>query len=125
MAGDQRFSGRINQVKEQTREILAQPQFNGKAITGYGASATATVLIYQFGLGDVLSAIVDDNPIRQNRYSPGFHIPIISSETLLARQPEAVLILVWRYADMIMQRNKAYQERGGRFIIPLPEPHVV
>jgi SAM-dependent methyltransferase len=120
----ERFSDRINQTKEQTRAILAQPQFSGKAIAGYGASATATVLIYQFGLGDVLNAIVDDNPIRQNRYSPGLHIPVISSETLLARQPEAVVILVWRYADMIMQRNKAYRERGGQFIIPLPQAHV-
>jgi SAM-dependent methyltransferase len=119
-----RFSDRINQTKQQTQAILAQPQFSGKAIAGYGASATATVLIYQFGMGDVLNAIVDDNPIRQNRYSPGLHIPVISSETLLARQPAAVVILVWRYADMIMQRNNAYREGGGQFIIPLPQPRV-
>lgn len=121
----ERFADRVNQTKEQTQAILSQPEFSGKALAGYGASATATVLIYQFDLGNVLRMIVDDNPIRQNRFSPGHHIPIISSETLLARQPEGVIILVWRYADMIMERNKTYQDRGGRFIIPLPQPHVV
>lgn len=121
----QRFTDRINHAKQQVQAALATPQFNGKTIAGYGASATATVLTYQFDLGPVLSMVVDDNPIRQNRYSPGHHTPIVSSQTLLERQPAGVVILVWRYAEMIMQRNAAYQQRGGQFIIPLPQLRVV
>jgi len=121
----QKLSERIEIAKVQLQSILSSNRFNGKTIAGYGASATATVLIYQFDLGNFLRFIVDDNPVRQNRYSPGHHIPIVSSQALLDQQPEAVIILAWHYADMIMERNKSYQQNGGSFLIPLPHLIIV
>jgi len=121
----QRFFDRIKHVKGQVQAALSALSFEGKTCAGYGASATATVLTYQFEIGNSLRTIIDDNPIRQNRYSPGFHIPVVSSQALLENPPDCVVILVWRFAEMIIQRNSAYQKRGGQFIIPLPEMRIV
>lgn len=116
---------RINTAKSSLKTMLSELKSSGKTIAGYGASATGTVLTYHFDLGKTMEFIVDDNPIRQGRYSPGDHIPIVPSETLLARRPDYVVILAWRFADMILTRNRDYLDAGGRFILPLPTPSLL
>ena len=115
------YSDNIDQAKNELTQALVQLQSEGKKIVGYGASATATVLIYHFNLGTVISSIIDDNPLRQNRFSPGHHLPVLSSEILYGKEaPDAVIILAWRFADMIAEKHCNYLAKGGQFIIPLP-----
>ncbi len=119
------YETRIENAKRQLLALVARLRSEGKTIAGYGASATGTVLTYHFDLGEHMRFIVDDNPLRQNRFSPGHHIPIVSSQALVDQKPDYVLILVWRFADMIIKRNQAYLDRGGHFIVPVPELRVV
>jgi SAM-dependent methyltransferase len=116
---------RINTAKCSLKTLLLGLKSSGKTIAGYGASATGTVLTYHFDLNQMMEFIVDDNPIRQGRYSPGDHIPILPSETLISHRPDYVVILAWRFADMILARNREYLETGGRFITPLPTPAIL
>jgi len=119
------WSERIETAKIRLTTFLGQLSGEGKRVAGYGASATGTVLTHHFGLGKALDFIVDDNPLRQQRYSPGDHIPIVAAAELLVRKPAYVLILAWRFADMIVARNSEYLQQGGHFIIPLPELRIV
>jgi hypothetical protein len=119
------YAAKIREAKNRVERVVADLQGRGKRIGGYGASATATVLIYHFNLGHVLRFIIDDNPARQNRFSPGYHIPIVSSEALQTERPDALIILVWRFADMIIAKQKAYLERGGQIIVPMPQLRIV
>ena len=49
---------------------------NGSNIYGYGACATSSVVISQLPGLSSLECIIDDNPLRQNLYSPHFGIPV-------------------------------------------------
>ena len=53
------------------------------------------------------------------------HIPVVSPDRIEEEKPDYLLILAWNFADEIMRQQEAHRRRGGRFIIPIPEPEVV
>ena len=73
----------------------------------------------------MIDFVVDRNTYKQGRFLPGVHVPILAPELLLERQPDYVLLLTWNFADEILQQQAEYRQRGGRFIIPVPEVRVV
>ena len=119
------FAEKINDRKSQLLNKLNKLKAQGKTIAGYGGSATTTTLLYHFGIRELIDYIVDDNPAKQHKFSPGYHIPVLAPQELYERKPDYVLILAWRYAEPIIKKHKAFIEQGGKFIVPLPELRVV
>lgn len=117
-----RFAQEINKCKYELISYLARLKDQNKSIAAYGAPAKATTLMYNFEIGpNYIDFIVDDNPIKQGMFSPGMHIPIVSSEALYNLAPDAVIIFAWNFADSIAENHSLYLERGGEFLVPLPE----
>jgi len=120
-----RFGKEIVSLKRRLQHLLRRLKENGARIAGYGAPAKATTLMYHFELGaDILDFIIDDSPLKQGLYSPGLHIPVLASSALYEKEPDYLLILAWNFADPIIEKNQAYREAGGRFIVPLPNIQV-
>ncbi len=115
-------------IEQRRRAVLAyldKARASGKMIAAYGASTTTTTLLYHFELEGRVKFIVDDNPLKQGRFSPGAHLPVLPSTELLAQKPDIVVILAWIYAEPIIKHNRPYIDAGGTFLVPLPEPRVV
>jgi hypothetical protein len=115
----------IERCKRHVLTYLDQAIADGKLVAAYGASTTTTTLLYHFELESRVKFIVDDNALKQGRFSPGAHIPVLPSSELATKKPDIVVILAWIYAEPILKRNQAYLKAGGRFLLPLPEPKVV
>ena len=116
----QAYQRRIAAVKDQLLGLVGDIRARGKSIAGYGASPTVTTLLYHFDLNDKVDFIVDDNPTKQNTFSPGKHIPVVAPQALYQREVDYVLVLAWNYAQPIMAKHQAFAKNGGRFIVPLP-----
>ena len=75
--------------------------------------------------GNTIEYIVDKSPLKQGRYTPGTHIPIVATEKLIEDQPDYVLLLAWNFADEIFEQQSEYRKQGGTFIIPVPKVEFV
>lgn len=115
----------IDKLKYDTIEFLKNAKSLGKKIAGFGASITGTTLIYHFEIGQYIDFLLDDNPAKQGKYSPGLHIPVLSMSALEEQSPEIVVLLAWRYANNFIEKNISYFEKGGKAILPIPEFKVI
>ncbi len=120
------FADRTLRLKDELRRTLSELRADGARVVGYGAPAKGNTLIGFLGLGpEELAYIVDRSPLKQGRYTPGTHIPVVAPERLLEEQPEYVVLLAWNFADEVLEQQAEYRSRGGKFIIPVPEVQIV
>jgi SAM-dependent methyltransferase len=120
------FRERVERNKRSLLEVLTSAKAEGRRIVGYGASARGNTLLNYYGIGvECLEYLVDRNALKHGLYSPGMHIQVRPAEAILEDQPDYVLIVAWNFADEIMRQQEEYRGRGGRFILPIPEPEVV
>jgi hypothetical protein len=116
---------KVDALRTKTLDFVANAKREGKSIAGFGASITGTTLIYHFGIGGYLDYLIDDNPAKQGRYSPGLHLPVLPTDVIYERKPDIVVALAWRFAQPFLDKNKAYLDAGGSCVIPVPEFKVI
>ncbi|MDP6087568.1 MAG: methyltransferase, partial [Nitrospinota bacterium] len=122
----QDFGARVEKLCSDLRALLNGLKSEGKRIAVYGASAKGSTLLNFFGIdGKVLDFVADRSTVKQGLFTPGTHLPICAPEKLLKERPDYVLLLAWNLADEIIADQREFCERGGRFIIPIPELKVV
>ena len=120
------FATRVAGLLAELRTRLGRLTCENRHVVAYGAAAKGTILLNALGLEPgTVTFVVDRNPHKQGRFVPGVRIPVRPVDALLAEQPDYVLLLAWNYADEIMEQQAEFRQRGGKFIIPLPEPRIV
>lgn len=117
------FAKEVLRNKAKLIILLVKLKVDNKRIVGYGAPAKGNTLLNYFKIGsDILDYIIDDSPLKQGLYTPGTHIPVVSSSKLKTDHPDYILILAWNFAHSIIEKLSDYRKNDGKFIIPVPKP---
>ena len=120
------FATEVLRVKRRLRAMLARLKNDGASIAAYGAAAKGSTLLNTFGIGrETLDFVADASPHKQGLYTPGSGLEVRPPSALVDAMPDYVLLLTWNFADEILEQQREYRERGGRFVVPIPQPEIV
>lgn len=125
-SGFKTFRDRVAKSKRDLYTLIAPLRAAGARIVGIGAPSRASTLINYCGLDDqIIEAVLEISTSNKlNKYMPGTRIPVLDEKLLFETQPEYAFLMSWHIADELIAnlRRKGYR---GKFIVPLPEPHIV
>jgi hypothetical protein len=122
----ERFARESERVRDELRALLERLRDEGRKVHVYGASTKGnTILQYIDASTDLIQYAADRNPEKWGSETIGTGIPIISEQESRDMRPDYYLALPWHFLDEFVEREKEFLERGGKFIVPLPEVHEV
>lgn len=120
------FSDRVNDLRRRLKGLIDTLQADGARLAGYGATAKGNTLLTTAGIGrSDLRYIVDRNPLKRGLLAPGTHIPVVDQSRIESDPVDVLVLLAWNLAEEIMDQQRQFAARGGRFLIPIPEPRLV
>lgn len=117
----------IEDSREKLLALLQQVKDEqGAPVIAYGATSKSTTVLNYCNIGpDLIEFISDTTPLKQNKFSPGMHIPIRPPEEIEKKQPSHLLLFAWNHMTEIMDNEKEYNARGGKWIVYVPEVRVI
>lgn len=102
-----RLHKKILEIRKKIQKKVRIFRRRKKTIFGFGASVGVTTMLYFFGIGKNLNALLDDNPTRWNLWSPGFALPVLNPQII--HKKTIVIVLAWRYWKAIQRRHRKKQ----------------
>ena len=112
----------IEQSRDDLMSLLHDLKRQGKRVVGYGATSKSTTVTNYCGITpDLLEFISDTTPIKQGKFSPGAHIPIRPYEEFALRYPDYALLFAWNHGEEIMEKERNFQNTGGKWIVYVPK----
>ncbi|MBM3939252.1 MAG: class I SAM-dependent methyltransferase [Sphingomonadales bacterium] len=120
------FKNNCENSKIDLKKLLQELKSKGKRVAGYGATSKSTTILNYSDIGpDLIEYICDNTPIKQGKYSPGKHIPIVPIETFKNSYPDYLVLFAYNHAKEIMDKEKDFTDKGGKWILYVPKIHVI
>ena len=116
-----KFEDKINKIKNNLIALLKNLKKNNKKVVAYGATSKSTTVTNYFGIDkNLVECIFDNTPIKQNKLSPGKHIPVKNYKYFRSSNPDFVLLFAWNHAREIFEKEKIYM-KNKRWITYIPK----
>lgn len=104
------------------KDKLIEYKNDGLKVAAYGSPARVSTICNYGEIGpSLIEYTVDDSPLKQGRFTPGTHIPIVSKEHLEAQNPDIIVVFAYEYFEDIKNKLKG----DYRFLFPIPPREVI
>jgi 2-polyprenyl-3-methyl-5-hydroxy-6-metoxy-1,4-benzoquinol methylase len=122
-----RWSETVYKNVNQLIATINQHRRQGFTLVGYGAAAKGNTLL---NFADIqLDVIVDDNPLKQGKFTPGTNIPIVSIDYLQRQGEDAKLLFVplaWNFFKEIKSKIQSVRSSPNDYFVKyFPEVEVL
>jgi 2-polyprenyl-3-methyl-5-hydroxy-6-metoxy-1,4-benzoquinol methylase len=122
----EKWANNVAAIKDSLIEHCTEYQELGFKLVGYGAAAKGMTLLNYTKLK--LDCIIDDNPLKQNTYSPGMDIPVVGSDVLNNYTDDDKILfipLAWNFFKEIREKIKTKRNcLDDRFLRYFPEVEI-
>lgn len=119
------FAKRVEHNRDALVDLLRKLKSEGKTIHGLCAPVKGSTLLNYCDIGpDLVTQILEINPHKIGKLTPGTHIPILAEEEETA-DPDYYLVLSWNFLEFFIEKYRDYLERGGKLIVPNPDVRVI
>lgn len=118
-----RWSQTVNQNVDELIVTVNQYRRQGYILVGYGAAAKGNTLLNFANIE--LDVIIDDNPLKQGKFTPGTGIPIVSIDYLTRLNEETKVLFVplaWNFFKEIKSKiQTARSNTNDQFLKYFPQ----
>lgn len=115
------FRSRCERSRAALVNLIRGVRAEGRRVAGYGATSKSTTVLNYCGLGPQdIEFISDTTPVKQDKYTPGTHIPVMRHEIFLERYPDYAVLFAWNHEAEILEKEKGYVAAGGKWIKFVP-----
>ena len=116
----------IREIGLRLTRFLIKKKDEGKVIGIYGASTRGFVLLQFFKIDSkLISFAVDKNSEKWGKFIPGTGVKIYSPDEISEKKTDYLLLLPYHLLEEVAIQESNYLQKGGRIIIPLPEPKLL
>jgi len=99
------------------KDKLAEYQRAGLRVAGYGSPARVATICNYGRIGPTeIPFTVDDSPLKQNKFTPGTHIPIVPRSYLDEHKPDVLVVFAYEYFEDIKKKT----DGAYRYLKPIP-----
>jgi len=99
-----KFGKKVEDLKKKFIKNINKLKQKHSSIVGYGAPAKASTALNYFNIKNEINFIVEDNPLKHNKFIPGVNIAILSKDKI-AKNNSVMLVLAWNFFDEIKKKN--------------------
>ena len=116
-----KFIENVELSKKKLNQLINKIKDEGKKIVGYGAPAKSTTVLNYCGLNyESIDAIYDNSATKINKYTPGKSLIKINNSSNFEKEfSEYCVLFAWNHKDEILNKEKQYSKKGGKWIIPV------
>ena len=120
------FSRNVKKSKNDLIDLLVNLKMKGKKVAGYAATSKSTTTLNYCNINsDLVEYITDTTPIKQNRFSPGMHIPVYDYKYFEQNPPDYAILFAWNHMNEIMEKEKKFSKLGGKWITHIPKVRIL
>ncbi|MBB5958556.1 methylation protein EvaC [Saccharothrix tamanrassetensis] len=120
------FGARVLKIRDDLTSLLEKLRGEGKRVVGYGATAKSATVTNLCGIGpELVEFVCDTTPAKQGRVTPGAHIPVRESAAFSQPYPDYALLFAWNHAEEVMAKEQEFRDRGGKWILYVPDVRIV
>tara|TARA_A100001015_G_scaffold320061_1_gene445098 strand:- start:1236 stop:2393 length:1158 start_codon:yes stop_codon:yes gene_type:complete len=113
-----KFSKSIRYHTDSFFNKISELNTNKKFVIGYGCPARVSTITNLSKVGPKnINFIIDDSPLKANKFSPGMNIPIKSFKILSKNRKYYVIVFAYDYFDDIRKKLKKF---NCEFYFPIP-----